>query len=260
MLPFYGATLASIFVLSSPVVLSQMLNQIEVYAMAQTLISPPLYIQQQRSLDSQRLVVRGPTGRNARWVWRLPKDQQVMIYPTDQPMTPHFAFVDRPSLSILSSDEMFGFDPTTSRCPRLRRIQQYSTMVLISDKPSLVGAIVAPADPLLRISSVRATMSLNLPTTTDNLFLEEIASASDADHFVWKYEGETAGYLVTDVSVLTKPAPVVVDVLLIHLAGEEPCKQLLLYAMLPHRLAGQVDLVCSEGVVGVAKVTARNEQ
>src|SRR6266446_6278843 len=202
--------------------------------MVQETISPPLYIQEQRSLDSQRLIVRGPTGWNARWVWTLPKDQQVAVHPTRHPAKSFIASIDHPNLSVLSSEEMFGFDATTSSYPRLRRTQQYSTVVLRSEiDRNLAGAIVSPADPLLKVSSGRVTVSLCLPATTDALFLSELAADTEPDHLVWRYEGETAGYLILDISLLLKQLPLTMDVWLIHRADEVPCQQLQLYGVLP---------------------------
>src|SRR5262249_32643985 len=138
-----------------------------------------------------------------------------------------------------------------------RRSQQYSTVVLKCESDRrLVGAIVAPAVPQFQISSCRATVSLNLPATTDPLFLGEITAGTHADHLVWRYEGDTAGYLILDISVLLKQGPVTVDALLFHRAGDGPSQQLQLYGVLPVRSEEKGDLTYPEISVGKAKVDA----
>lgn len=223
--------------------------------MSQDTLYSPLYIQDQRSLDNHRIVVRGPTGRNARWVWTLLQDQPVTVYPVQFSGSPMILAIDRPSVSELTSDEMFGFDAATSICPRLRRSQQYSTVVLKSEAGvNFVGAVVVPEQPDVRVSLVRATVHLNLPATTDRLFQYEIETFADTDHVVWRYQGDAVGYLIIHSSMLLKQGPKSVDAVLVYKSGDAPAQKLQLFGTIPIRPDTEGDLSYAEVPVGEAEV------
>jgi hypothetical protein len=223
-------------------------------------VFPPLVVQEQRILSAGRVVVQGPAGWDARWIWTKQPGEEVRAWSVGPNGTDRTATISAYRAASLSSSELFGFDPTTSSCPRLRRAQQFSSVILEWHETGqeLVGCVVAPSSPPWTVRAAAATVSLALPELIDPWFLEEINAEGGSEQLVWRCTGSTEGFVVVRTAALLSKPQSAFDLLFVHPASVESARhRVVLHGVLPRRRKGEERFTYGEDPIGQAELVAR---
>jgi len=165
--------------------------------------TPLLFVQYQRYLGDGRVVVCGPSYSKSFLKWKSAGYEISVIDPNHVHEIVD-SRVDFSNPHALASDELLGFDPVVDPHPHLRRVQNYGSVVFAVDgTPDLIHHLVLPR--FLRGTAFRVTARLVRCPTLDlaSRFLEEIQGCDEGEHLIWRYAGDTTGYAVVPLHMLS---------------------------------------------------------
>lgn len=161
---------------------------------------PLVYVQYERSLPTGEVVVRGPAYRRV-FLNSSEKNSPVRIFDSSARYEDSDVRIDFSNIRMLSSEEMFGYDPITTEYPQLRRVQNYNSVILRGDhrQRGLVGSFVIPADTIARPCQFTFMRESSLIREFGDSLLAECSAASREESIVIRFEGDSCGVVAVRV-------------------------------------------------------------